>query len=236
MSPSFRRAIAPLLVIVPSFLCLTRCGGSSLPGPDLGGDDASSASDAIGPTGLGGNDAAPGDDGATGLPASGSDSGAGDDSSSPLPGIDDAGQPVFPDAGGAIEDGGGRTTPPPGTDGGPGQIECGATPCDSASQVCCITRTGRSCVAPTACTAGDDLACSGTNSCASGICCEEATGGTAVRSKCEATCPRGAVQLCTTNADCTGADEYCRRVGADYGACVKRATTADAGASDAGRD
>jgi hypothetical protein len=52
------------------------------------------------------------------------------------------------------------------------------------------------------------------------VCCQEAMGrGGTTTSRCAANCPAGAVQLCTTNADCTGTDE-CRPAGADYGYCA----------------
>jgi hypothetical protein len=52
------------------------------------------------------------------------------------------------------------------------------------------------------------------------VCCQETTGRTTSTSKCVATkCPAGAIQLCTTNADCSGTD-VCRPAGADYGICA----------------
>jgi hypothetical protein len=114
----------------------------------------------------------------------------------------------------------GVTTPPHGTDGGAMQIECGATPCDSATQVCCASALGRTCTTAAACD-GDVLACSSTNSCASGVCCEilpEA--GRTIRTKCEAACPAGVPQLCTTNADCTKVDQYCHKYG-NYAVCER---------------
>jgi hypothetical protein len=68
---------------------------------------------------------------------------------------------------------------------------------------------------------GDSLACSGTNSCASGVCCEIISeGGRTIHTTCEAACPAGVPQLCTTNADCTKVDQYCHKYG-DYGVCER---------------
>jgi hypothetical protein len=121
---------------------------------------------------------------------------------------------------GTIEAGIGVTTPPHGTDGGAMQIECGATPCDSTTQVCCASALGRMCTTAAACD-GDVLACSGTNSCATGVCCEiVADAGRAIRTRCEAACPAGVPQLCTTNADCTKVDQYCHKYGS-YGVCER---------------
>jgi len=114
----------------------------------------------------------------------------------------------------------GVTTPPHGTDGGAMQIECGATPCDSATQVCCASALGRMCTTAAACD-GDVLACSGTNSCASGVCCETiAEAGRTIHTKCEGACPAGVPQLCTTNTDCTKVDQYCHKYGT-YGVCER---------------
>jgi len=136
---------------------------------------------------------------------------------SPPPMDDDAGTTGTVD-GSPGRPGGGVTTPPRGTDGGPDQTECaGTTACDSKTQVCCIAT--RSCIAANAeCRGGDSLSCSGTNSCASGVCCQEATGRTTYTSKCEPKCPAGAQQLCTTDTDCTGTNQICVRNG-DYGVC-----------------
>ncbi len=192
------------------------CGGST--GSEVSGDGGS-GHDATGGSSSGGSSGGTEDDSSV----------AGDDSGLPLVGPD-GGLIVPPDtdAGGTAGDagrpGGGVTTPPRGTDGGANQVACGATPCDSTSQVCCVARAAmgmgmtRSCTSAAACQ-GETLACTGTNSCPSGICCEEAAAGNTVTSKCEAMCPRGALQLCTTNADCTATNEICRRLGADISVC-----------------
>src|SRR5580698_4163981 len=181
---------------------------SSSGGSGSGGGTASTS----GSSGSGGDDGSAGDDGSPGSP--------GDDSGLPTVGPD--GGIVQPgDDGGGTEpmaDGGpGRQTPPPVTDGGLDQTVCGTTTCDSKTDVCCVST--HTCVAANAtCRGGDTLTCSGSNSCAGGVCCEEATGRTTYTSKCETKCPANAAQLCTTNADCTSPD-ICRVAGADYGVC-----------------
>jgi len=45
----------------------------------------------------------------------------------------------------------------------------------------------------------------------------------------------GSLQLCTTNADCTGADEICRRATGGYNVCV-REVVRDAGPTFPMRD
>ena len=182
--------------------------------------------------------------GSSGSSASGSSSGsgsaAGDDSSTPA-GDDDSGLPTMVDDGGIVvppdEDGGtptnrddggpGVTTPPKGTDGGADQVACGGKSCDSATQVCCVTRTGEECTSAAGCK-GDTLACTGSNSCptAGDVCCEEAVAGpgNAVTSKCETKCPMGAIQLCTTNNDCP-AEDICRRLGTTVSVCERAPVT-----------
>lgn len=167
------------------------------------------------------------------------DSGGGDDSGLvevddsgyiPIPGGDDAsedeeagsssGGSSSSSGGASVEAGIGVTSPPHGTDGGAFQIECGATPCNSMSQVCCASALGRMCTLAGDC-AGDSLACSGTNSCASGVCCESISeGGRTLRTECRAACPVGSPQLCTTDADCTKANQYCHKYGS-YAVCER---------------
>ena len=110
---------------------------------------------------------------------------------------------------------GGRMT----SDGGADQIVCGAAgPCDSKTQVCCAARTGRTCT-PIGMCAGDALACSGSNSCTSGVCCEELTAAGTIKSVCATACPAGSRQLCTTEADCR-AGQRCVRGADGYAVCV----------------
>jgi hypothetical protein len=201
------------------------------------GCGGSTSSDSVGEggasSGSGEGSGATGDDSSVGASNDSSVSG-GDDSSvavgddSGLSTVGPDGSLVTPppddDAGGTgpVDGGPGVTTPPRGSDGGADQIECGATPCDSKSQVCCLAT--RSCIANNAvCRGGDTLSCSGTNSCAMGVCCQEATGRTTYTSRCEIRCPAGATQLCTTDADCTGTDEACVRNG-NYGVCERLRT------------
>jgi hypothetical protein len=210
-------------VLGASIVILVACGGSS--SSVNGGDSGPAASSSSG----GSSSGASGSGGSSGGASS---SGAGDDSSvasgddSGLPGVGADGSVDIPpdlDAAAPRDAGGGVTTPPRGTDGGPGQIACGATPCDSATQVCCVGGGGggRTCTSAAGCM-GETLACTGTNSCPAGICCLQAAAGrgNAVTSKCEAMCPGGAQQLCTTNADCA-TDAVCRRLSATISVCER---------------
>jgi hypothetical protein len=197
------------------------CGGTS---SAVGGDGGTGTGSSGGSTS--------GSSGGTSGSSGGTASGGGDDSSvspgddSGLPTIGEDGGVVVPpddDAGtiAARDAGGGVTTPGRGTDGGADQIACGATSCDSATQVCCANGNARTCTSAAGCR-GEILACSGSNSCptATDVCCAEAAAGRAgtITAKCEATCPKGSQQFCTTNADCAAAD-ICRRLSADYNVC-----------------
>jgi|HubBroStandDraft_6_1064221.scaffolds.fasta_scaffold20258_6 hypothetical protein len=194
------------------------CGGSSASpaGMDAGTDsavqgdgasgavDSPSAEDASGSSG--GEDASGSSSG--GSSSSGTSSGASSSSS-----------------GGVASSGAGMS---PG-DGGPNQIACGMNaPCDSLTQVCCATTKGRSCTTAAMCT-GDSLACSGTNSCVMGVCCEGLTAAGAIKTTCRAACPAGSRQLCTTTADCAD-KEVCRHGADGYGICEADLV------ADAGRD
>jgi hypothetical protein len=218
-------------VLATSVVLAVACGGSSS-NSNLGSDGGGTASDASVPPVMDGS-------------MSGSGSSGGDDSG--LSEADDSGYIIIPggddggeDEGGASGGGSssssgagssggmdgavGVTTPPHGTDGGAFQIECGASPCDSQTQVCCASALGRMCTAIGTCE-GDALKCSGTNSCASGVCCEfMAEGGRAIRTACEAACPAGVPQLCTTDTDCTKTGQVCRKYGS-YGVCERAALT-----------
>jgi len=182
------------------------CGGASTSDVNGEGGPGSGTSD-------GGGGGQTGDSSVSGNPPPS----GGDDSGVPAVGADGGliSPPVDDDAGLADDGSPGRgVTPPPvrAGDGGANQIECMGKVCDSTTEICCAVRNTESCMTAAACK-GDKLACSGTNSCAMGVCCEEATGGREVVAKCEATCPRGAIQLCSSDADCTGAGETCSRAG-----------------------
>jgi hypothetical protein len=154
---------------------------------------------------------------------SGSSSGAsgsvGDDGSSSS---SSSGSSLGTSSSGGISSADGATTP---SDAARDQrITCGTLPaCDSTVQVCCVTPSGESCIAANDTCTGDKIACSGTNSCSTGICCEVALGRTGVQATCLATCPTGAVQLCTTNSECSHTTDVCRAAGA-YGACESDTT------------
>jgi hypothetical protein len=191
-------------VLGVSIVLAIGCGGAST--SDVNGEGGSGsansdggAGDQTGDSSLSGNPPPGGDD--SGFPSVGADGGL----ISPPP--DD-------DAAVAADGAPGRGVTPPvrAGDGGANQIECMGKVCDSTTDVCCAVRNTESCMTAAACK-GDKLACSGTNSCATGVCCEEATGGRDVASKCEATCPKGAIQLCSADSDCTGMGETCDRAG-----------------------
>jgi|HubBroStandDraft_2_1064218.scaffolds.fasta_scaffold21733_3 hypothetical protein len=222
-------------VVAMSVVLAVACGGSAstnnLTPADGGGTgtDGSASSSGAGSTSSSGS-------------SGGTSSGTGDDSGLTevddsgyilIPGGDDSGEDDASSSGGSSSGASsgagmdatiGVTTPPRGTDGGANQIECGATPCDSTTQVCCASAiTGRSCVAIGACTDGDSLACSGTNSCPTGdVCCEDLSeGGRTIRTSCRAACGLSP-QLCTTDTDCTKAGQYCHKYGS-YGVCERAA-------------
>ncbi|HEX3770789.1 MAG TPA: hypothetical protein VHV30_07995 [Polyangiaceae bacterium] len=201
------------------------CSGSGATTSGDGGTSSSGGSSGSG-SGSGGNGSSSGTSSGGGDDASG---GGGDDATT-LPGGDDASPPPGDDDASididASHPGGGMTTPPRGTDGGAGQIACGGKACDSATQVCCNTGRAETCETAMNCK-GTTLACTGTNSCTSGICCyTRATGMTAATSACMPTCGTGEFQLCTTDTDCPS-DEICSRATAS---CVKPPTPRDAGA------
>jgi hypothetical protein len=207
-----------------SIVLAAGCGGSSSTVGDGGAGTGSSGGSSGGTSSGGGSSSGTSSSGG-GTSVSGDDSSVatGDDSGLPTIGPD-GGVVVPPDdagTGAARDAGGGVTMPGRGTDGGPDQIACGATPCNSATQVCCVTGGARTCTSAAGCR-GEVLACSGSNSCptAGDVCCAvPATGRTGtITSKCETACPMGSQQLCTTNADCAGND-ICRRLGTNYNVC-----------------
>ena len=215
---AFRSVLGLSVVVIAA-----GCGGSTgsvspADGGSSSGSSSGSGSGSSSGSGSGTGSGAEGDD----ATVSGDDSGLPttvDDAGNIVPPGDDASTTTNPD-----RDGGpGVTTPPKGTDGGAMQTACNGKACDSATQVCCVTRTGEACSTPAACM-GDSLACSGSNSCATGdVCCEEAVRGGGVTSKCEKTCPMGSIQLCTTNDDCA-ADEICRKLGTTFSTCERAPT------------
>lgn len=182
------------------------CGGATSSSESL---EAGGGQDATAEASSGGSDG--------GASSSGDDGSGGDDGSyiimggSSSGGSSGAGMPdAMASSGGAL------------TDGGRDQIQCGAMgPCDSATQVCCATRTGRTCVTVGSCT-GDSIACSGSNSCPAGsgdVCCEGLAANGTVRTRCATACPAGSPQLCTTAADCKDGDA-CRRGPDGYAVCI----------------
>lgn len=191
------------------------CGGSS---SDVGEGGAGSGSTSEGDGSAAGNasDSSMGGSTPPGTVDDGSAPVGSDDGGAVTPPADDAGPGGGVRGRDAAAPGGGTTTPPRGTDGGPNQIACGGKACDSTTEVCCVTRNAETCMAASMCR-GNKLTCSGTNACATGVCCEGPgdAGRGVLESTCEDKCPRGSTQLCTTNADCTGANEICRA-----GACV----------------
>jgi hypothetical protein len=222
-------------VLATSVILAVACGGSSST-DNLSADAGGTVGDGS-PSGVvdGASSSSSGSSG-------GASSGGADDSG--LTEVDDSGYIAIPGGDDGGEDDGGSgasssgsggggmdatvgvTSPPHGTDGGAHQIECGATPCDSLTQVCCATALGRMCTAAGACN-GDTLSCSGTNSCATAgdVCCEDLSeGGRTLRTTCRAACGLSP-QLCTTDADCTKAGQYCRKYG-NYGVCERPAAAA----------
>jgi hypothetical protein len=217
-------------ILATSVILAVACGGSS--------SNDSLASDAGGTVGDGSPSGSADGSSSSSSGSSGGSSGSADDSG--LTEVDDSGYIVIPggddggeddgsssssSGGGAMDATIGVTSPPHGTDGGANQIECGGTACDSLTQVCCASALGRMCTTAGSCN-GDALACSGTNSCPTtgDVCCEDLSeGGRTLRTTCRAACGLSP-QLCTTDADCTKAGQYCRKYGT-YGVC-ERATAA----------
>ncbi|MBI2390468.1 MAG: hypothetical protein HYV09_12840 [Deltaproteobacteria bacterium] len=117
---------------------------------------------------------------------------------------------------GAVIEGDGGASP---TDVGSkaGGIRCGTATCDSATQVCCATFSGSSCVAKGTC-GGASLACSDPSSCAPGqVCCASGgPGGGGGSTRCQTTCS-GAV-LCATDADCRSG-QRCVAAAGGYRVC-----------------
>ncbi len=214
-----------------SIVMVVGCSGSGATTDGDGGSGGTSSGSTASSSGAGTSSGTASSSGTTGnssgttISSSGGD-GVGDDAS--LGGGDDSGMATGDDASpdtDAAKPGGGMTTPPKGTDGGTGQIACNGKACDSATQVCCVTNGREACTDTAMCKSGA-FACSGTNSCATGVCCTTpATRMTAESSKCEATCAMGQMQLCTTNADCSG-DDICSRV---TGACTPPPVVRDGG-------
>ena len=99
-----------------------------------------------------------------------------------------------------LPDGAVVPVPPPPTDGGSiGQIRCGASMCNAATQVCCATGNGMPmCTDPGQCK-GTSLACTGPANCSTGEeCCYD---GVSLSATCavDGTC---GVIVCAENSDC----------------------------------
>jgi hypothetical protein len=96
---------------------------------------------------------------------------------------------VEPDAGGTV----------PTMDGGVKQIGCGGMPCDTTTNICCLTIGSATCEPSASCTMGIARACDGPEDCPAGMatCCVKALGA----SSCVATCNAG-VPACHSKSDC----------------------------------
>jgi hypothetical protein len=126
----------------------------------------------------------------------GSDAGAGDDLSA-NPGSDggltdlstDDTLVVEPDAGGTV----------PTSDAGVKAVGCGSMPCDTTSNICCLTFGSATCEPAASCTMGVTRACDGPEDCPAGMatCCVKGLGATS----CVANCNPG-VTACHSKADC----------------------------------
>ena len=79
-------------------------------------------------------------------------------------------------------------------------ITCGASTCNAATQDCCASFTGLTCVAKGTCAGGGTLSCSDSTSCPKGQVCCFGAGGGAPSAKCASTC--GGIQLCKTSLEC----------------------------------
>lgn len=104
-------------------------------------------------------------------------------------------------------------------DGGPpeGGILCGGDYCDSASEQCCASFGGVSCVAKGACTGGTTLDCSSSASCGFGeVCCFGGLGGGTPTATCQLFC--AGIQLCATSAEC-GPMRTCQPTFGGYRIC-----------------
>jgi len=103
-----------------------------------------------------------------------------------------------------IVDGGGPSTggAPPGN-----TINCGMTMCDAATQQCCGTQGGASCIDTGSDCPGVVLNCSSAANCSGGdVCCLTGSGPQDAEASCAPTCegggPGGGLQLCADSAEC----------------------------------
>ena len=164
---------------------LTACGGDVTVNPDGGGGDGSGAA----PT----NGGASSDGGSVANSVGGGNVSTG--------GASAQGGSSSTANGGSSAQGGA------GTGGGTGEvINCGMISCDAATEQCCGTQQGTSCIATGDPCQGITLDCSSAANCDNGqICC--LTGGMGMASaQCADMCggggPGGGLQLCAENAEC----------------------------------
>jgi hypothetical protein len=170
------------------------CGGNVTAEEGTGALDDSALADG-GPGGSEGGTVMPGGD-ATVTPVDDGGVGPSDDASLPPPPPMDGSVPPPPPMDGSVP-------PPPPMDAstGPGGIKCGSATCNAATQDCCASLSGQTCVAKGTCSGGATIACTDSSACKAGeVCC--ASGGLGGGgAKCATTCTMGIV-LCATDAEC----------------------------------
>jgi len=188
------------------------CGGSSggdLLGPAHSGSGGSAAGSG-GNSGAGGvdagSDAAP-DSSAGGNATAGGSAGASGSAGTGAGGMGGSAATGGAGMGGAAGSAGSTATPTPGS------IRCGAAPCGTQLNVCCVC-TG--CFPKltvcypriTGCTTGRPLYCDDKADCTNGkVCCAHFDSSTNkfLGASCDTSCPyNGNAQLCTTNGECKG--------------------------------
>jgi hypothetical protein len=113
------------------------------------------------------------------------------------------------------------TSPPPAADASSplpgatsaqtGTIQCGQTTCAAATEDCCLSFQGATCVPRGGACQGATLECTGSNNCSIGVCCGSfgGGGGGAAGTTCEPACSGRQVQLCATDQECPEG-EQCR--------------------------
>jgi hypothetical protein len=135
-------------------------------------------------------------------------------------------------------------------------ITCGAVSCDGATQECCITVGGgpggpggggstssaggppsdptvATCTPKGKCGGDIALSCSSAASCVSGqVCCVDLSAD-APAAMCQASCPRGNAQLCTSDKDCTRG-RTCQDTQAGFSFCRRPGGGGGGGASSNG--
>jgi hypothetical protein len=107
-----------------------------------------------------------------------------------------------------------------GPDGPPpeGGILCGGSFCTAATEECCASFTGLSCVPKGKCGGGTTLGCSSSASCPSPkVCCFTGFGGGTPTAQCQNFC-FGGVQLCASDDECRFGTR-CRITFGGYGVC-----------------